>query len=67
MVHYRRYVQIVDCAKYLSAQTGVEETSSAAMVSVLTNHKINSPDVSIRVKQVITTAQQEGGFFIVYI
>ena len=49
----------MDCAKYLSTQTGVEEGSSG-MVSVLTNHKINSPDISIRVKQVITTAQQEG-------
>lgn len=59
LCYFRRYVQIVDCAKYLGTQTSQEETTKG-MVSVLTNHGITSAHVSIRVKQVITTAQHEG-------
>ena len=56
---YRRYVQILDCAKYLTQQSSEMDTNKN-MVSILSNHKINSPEISIRVKQVLVNAQQEG-------
>ena len=59
---HRRYVQILDCAKYLTQQSSEMETSKS-MVSILSNHKVHSPEISIRVKQVLVNAQQEGSPF----
>ena len=63
LLAHRRYVQILDCAKYLTQQSSEMETSKS-MVSILSNHKVHSPEISIRVKQVLVNAQQEGSRFL---
>jgi protein SMG5 len=53
-----RFLQILDCCKYLAQQSPSCDLHS--MVCLLTKTKINSPDVSIRTKDIILLAQREG-------
>ncbi len=55
---FRRFVQIVDCCKYLGQQSS--DSEAKGLVSILTNLNINDPKLSIRVKQALQSAPQEG-------
>ncbi len=54
----RRVVQIVDCCRYLGQQSA--ECDTKGLVSILTNCSPADPKLSLRVKQTLQTAQQEG-------
>ena len=55
---FRRIVQIIDCCKYLGQQSSECETKG--LVSILSNLNANDPKLSLRVKQTLQSAQQEG-------
>ena len=55
---FRRFIQIVDCCKYLANQT--PNCDIRSMVCLLTKVSINSSDVSIRTKEVISLSLKEG-------
>ena len=56
-------MQVVDCAKYLAQQcTDTSDSGGSSMVSILSKHQVNSPEISIRVKQVLSSALDEGAY-----
>ena len=57
-LRYRSFLQIIDCCKYLAQQSG--DCESRGLACILTPYKVASVDISIRVKQAISSAQQDG-------
>ncbi|KAK2182507.1 hypothetical protein NP493_352g03040 [Ridgeia piscesae] len=53
-----RFLQIVDCCKYLAQQSG--DCEPHGLACILSPYKVTSADISIRVKQAISSAQQDG-------
>ena len=69
-----RFTQICDCCRWFGQQQQQQDDHDAAgktdqssmtsslrtMVCLLTSHQVTSPDISIRTKEVIAAARQQG-------